>query len=177
MEILGIAGSLRRESFNRKLLEAARYELPDGLAWRTWDQLAEVPPFDEEAEQGPVPPSVAGLRAAIAAADRVLIATPEYNGSVPGQLKNAIDWASRPYGESVLKGKRIAVIGTSPNSYGAVRAQADLRRVLSVAGADVVDAELPVPDAPRQFDEHGRLLDYELRAGLRKLLDLLAGTR
>ncbi|WP_219413567.1 NADPH-dependent FMN reductase [Pseudonocardia nigra] len=173
--LLGIAGSLRRNSFNRTLLTAAGHELPSGARLVTWDGLAGVPPFDEDAEDGPVPPAVAALRAAIAGADALLVATPEYNGSVPGALKNALDWASRPYGASALSGRRAAVIGAGPGPNGAADAQADLRRVLTRAGAEVVAGPLPVPEAFRAFDEHGRLLDPALRAGLAALLGDLRG--
>lgn len=114
--LLGIAGSLRRGSLNRRLLVAARHELPPGISLRTWDGLAAVPPFDEDAEDGPEPVAVAELRAVIAAADGVLIATPEYNGSLPGQLKNALDWASRPYGAAALSGRPVGVVGAGPGT-------------------------------------------------------------
>ncbi|WP_158892337.1 NADPH-dependent FMN reductase [Amycolatopsis anabasis] len=169
-KILGIAGSLRKGSFNRRLLTAASHELPDGLALVTWDELAHVPPFDEDAEDGPAPRSVATLRTAILEADGLLIATPEYNGSIPGQLKNALDWASRPYGESSLSGKPAAVIGASPGQYGAAWAQAELRKVLGQAGANVSDAQVAVPEAFRQLDERDRLLDHELRTSLTALI-------
>ncbi len=103
MRILGISGSLRRDSYNTRLLAAAADALPDGVELVRWDGLAAVPPFDEDAEAGPAPAAVADLRAAIAAADAVLFATPEYNGSVPGQLKNALDWVSRPYATNPLR--------------------------------------------------------------------------
>lgn len=167
--ILGIAGSLRRESFNRTLLTAAGAHLPDHIELHHWDRLADIPPFDEDREH-PVPAAVAELRDAIANADALLIATPEYNGSIPGQLKNAIDWASRPRGDSSLGGKPAAVIGASPTPHGATWAQEDLRRVLGIAGADVAGRHLPVPHVFRQFDENGSLLDADLRADLRTLI-------
>ncbi|MBB5808574.1 chromate reductase [Saccharothrix ecbatanensis] len=170
MEILGIAGSIRAQSFNRRLLAAARHELPDGVRLAQWDGLASVPPFDEDAEDGPVPPAVAELREAIASAASLLIATPEYNGSIPGQLKNALDWASRPRGAAVLAGKPVAVVGASPSPHGAAMAQGDLRRVLTTSGASVVGEPVVVGQAFRQFDEHDRLLDHELRAALAGVL-------
>ncbi|MEU5692719.1 NAD(P)H-dependent oxidoreductase [Actinosynnema sp. NPDC020468] len=173
--ILGIAGSLRKQSFNRRLLVAASHELPAGVRLAPWDGLAHVPPFDEDAEDGPEPEPIADLRAAITDADALLIATPEYNGSIPGQLKNALDWASRPYGAAVLTGKPVAVIGASPSERGAEWAQADLRRVLAVAGADVRAGELVVGEAFRRFDEHDRLLDHGSRQVLGALLAGLAG--
>lgn len=169
-KILGIVGSLRRESFNRTLLAAAAAQLPGHIELDLWDHLADIPPFDEDREHEPVPASVAGFRAAIVNADGLLIATPEYNGSIPGQLKNAIDWASRPYGDSSFTGKPAAVIGASPTPHGATWAQQELHKVLGIAGADVVGKPLPVPHAFRQFDENGRLLDADLRDDLRRLI-------
>lgn len=170
--ILGIAGSLRGESFNRALLAAARHELPPGAELSVWDDLAAVPPFDEDAEETPGE-AVTGLRKAVAEAHAVLIATPEYNNSLPGQLKNALDWASRPYGAGVLTGKPAGVVGASPGPRGAITAQADARRVLAAAGALVVEEEVAVGDAFRRFDEHGRLLDHDLRTALADLLTAL----
>jgi chromate reductase len=175
MEILGIAGSIRAQSFNRRLLAAARHELPAGARLVVWDGLASVPPFDEDAEDGPPPPAVAGLREAVGSAAALLIATPEYNGSVPGQLKNALDWASRPYGAGVLTGKPVAVVGASPSPNGAASAQGDLVKVLTTAGASVVGGPVAVGQAFRRFDEHDRLLDHELRAALGGVLAELTG--
>lgn len=168
--ILTIAGSLRQHSFNRKLIAAARSESPEHAHLSEWSGLAAIPPFDEDAEAHPAPRPVAELRAAIAAADGVLIATPEYNGSIPGQLKNALDWASRPREASVLEGKPVAVMGASPSPSGAASAQADLRKVLGRSRAEVIGDELTVPAAFRQLDEHDRLLDVQLRAQLRALI-------
>jgi chromate reductase, NAD(P)H dehydrogenase (quinone) len=168
--VLGVAGSLRRGSVNRALLAAATHELPPGAVLRTWDGLAAVPAFDEDRETDPVPAPVAALRAAIAGAGALLIATPEYNGSLPGALKNALDWASRPYGASVLEGRAVAVVGAGPGPTGAADAQADLVRVLGRAGARVLGGPLPVPSALRAFDERGRLRDPELRAALAAVL-------
>lgn len=172
--ITGIAGSLRRDSFNRRLLEAAAQELPGGITLKIWDGLQRVPPFNEDVEAGPVPLAVADLRDVIAEADAVLIATPEYNGSMPGQLKNALDWASRPRGSAVLESKPVATASASPTPYGATWAQENLRRVLAVSGADVVGGELAVPQAFRQFDDTGRLADPELRGRLTELVTELA---
>jgi chromate reductase len=171
--VLGIAGSLRRGSVNRALLAAAGHELPNGAHLVVWDGLAGLPPFDQDAEVGPVPPAVADLRSALAAADAVLIATPEYNGSVPGVLKNAVDWASRPHGDAALAGKPTAVVGAGPGPTGAAAAQADLVRVLGRAGAVVAAGPLPVPAAFRAFGDDGRLLDPERRTALGDLLRAL----
>ncbi|UJW31845.1 NAD(P)H-dependent oxidoreductase [Saccharothrix sp. AJ9571] len=167
VRILGIAGSLREGSFNGRLLTAASYELPRGMELRRWGGLGLVPPFDEDAEDGPEPGGVAELRRAIAEASGLLIATPEYNGSIPGQLKNALDWASRPYGEGVLTGKPVAVVGASNGVHGAAWAQEELRKVLKIAGAEVLDGTLPVARVARQLDEDDRLLDHDLRRTMR----------
>src|SRR5919109_1947243 len=134
MRILGIAGSLRRGSHNRRLLRAAGAALPPGAALVEWDGLAGLPAFDEDLETAP-PAAVQDLLDAIDAADALLIATPEYNASVPGALKNALDWASRPIATNVFRNKPVAVIGSSARAFGAVWAQAELRKVLAAMGA------------------------------------------
>ena len=131
MQILGISGSLRRDSCNTKLLRAAGELMLDDVEFVIWDGLRAVPPYDEDADRDPAPAGVARLRDALAGADAVLFATPEYNSSIPGQLKNAIDWASRPIATNVLRNKPVAVIGASTGMFGAVWAQAELRKVLA----------------------------------------------
>src|SRR5215212_8385772 len=157
MKILGISGSLRRDSYNTTLLRNAPLEL------ELWDELKSIPPYDEDDDVEPAPPAVARMRAAVAGADAVLFATPEYNGSVPGQLKNAIDWLSRPRASSVLRNKPVAVVGASTGAFGAVWAQAELRKVLATAGARVVEGEVVVGRAREQFDADGFLIDHNLR--------------
>ena len=157
-----MSGSLRRDSYNTRLLAAAAELLPDDAELVSWDGLAAVPPFDEDAEAGPPPAAVADLREAIRAADAILIATPEYNGSVPGQLKNALDWVSRPYATNPLRNLPAAVVGASTGGFGAVWAQADLRRILTRIGARVVDRELGVGLAASRCDDDGRLADEGL---------------
>jgi chromate reductase len=174
MRILAIGGSLRNGSYSRRLLQAAAAEATPEMGLHTWDGLAFVPPFNEDLEAAPPPPAVADLIRAIEAADSVLIATPEYNGSVPGQLKNALDWASRPFRSNPLRGKRVAVIGASPSPRGAASAQAELRKVLRVIGARVVGPEFAVPSVHERFDADGRLSDDLVRARLRELLAELA---
>jgi chromate reductase, NAD(P)H dehydrogenase (quinone) len=147
MRVLGISGSLRTDSHNNALLRAAAERLPAGAELVPYERLAEIPPYDEDAELDGVPESVLDLRAALRAADAVLIATPEYNHSIPGQLKNALDWASRPAGQSALNGTPAAVIGASAGMFGAVWAQAELRKVLGALGGRVIEAELPVAHA------------------------------
>ncbi|HMJ02590.1 MAG TPA: NADPH-dependent FMN reductase [Conexibacter sp.] len=173
MRVLGLSGSLRRGSHNRALLRAAAAALPTGVELVTWDRLAELPAYDEDLDEalGPALEPVRALRAAIAAADALLIATPEYNASLPGALKNALDWASRPYATNPLHGKPAAVVGASTGLFGAVWAQAEGRKVLAAIGADVLERELPVGQAQEAFDAGGRLRDPELRAAL----DVLVG--
>ncbi len=154
--ILAVSGSLRAGSYNTRLLRAAAALAPDGVEVELYDGLASLPPFDADREHDP-PPAVADWRRRVAAADALLIATPEYNGSVPGQLKNAIDWASRPREDAVLRGKTAAVIGASTADHGGVTAQADLRRILGRAGARVVEGQAPVARAHDQLEGDGAL--------------------
>ena len=161
MKILGISGSLRPDSHNRRLLLEAAQHLPHGVELELFDGLKAVPPYDEDDDVVPAHPAVQALREAIARADAVLFATPEYNSSVPGQLKNAVDWASRPRGSAALLNKAVAVVSASTGSFGGVWAQADLKRILATAGARVVGDELAVPRAHERLSEHGRLLHDE----------------
>ncbi len=173
MKILAIAGSLRRESYNRALLLAAAELLPAWVDFELYEDLRAVPPYDQDDDLEPAPLAVARLRAKIAGADALLVATPEYNSSIPGQLKNALDWASRPLATSVLRNKPVAVIGASTGAFGAVWAQAELRKVLAATGTRVLDAELAAGHAAERFDEHGRLDDEDLREQLREVVDVL----
>ncbi len=163
MRILGISGSLRADSHNTRLLRAAALELPPGAQLDVYEDLAAVPPYDEDLDAGWAPTPVVQLRVAIANADAVLIATPEYNSSVPGQLKNALDWASRPHSRSALLDKPVAVVGASTGIFGAVWAQADVRRILESIGARVLPGELPVGQAHDAFTGDGSLDDPRLR--------------
>ena len=174
MRVLGIAGSLRRDSLNRALLRAAAERLPPGAELVEFERLAEVPPYDADLEAEGSPEPVEALRAAIREADAVLVATPEYNHSIPGQLKNALDWASRPAGRSALNGKPAAAIGASTGMFGAVWAQAEARKVLAALGGRVVEAELPVGRAAELLLD-GRLeLPPEQSQKLEELLARLA---
>jgi chromate reductase len=176
MKILGISGSLRADSLNTKLLRAAS-ELVDGeVEFEVWDGLKAVPPYDEDDEAGPAPLAVARLRSAISQADAVLFATPEYNASIPGQLKNAIDWVSRPVATNPLRNLPVAVIGASPGMFGAVWAQAELKKVVALIGSRVIDIELPVAQAATRFDADGRLIDEEIREKLTEILNELLST-
>ena len=171
MRALAISGSLRRESYNTQLLRAAEELAPDGLGIDVYHGLAQIPPYDSDEEAVGTPRSVADLKRRVAAADVVLIATPEYNSSIPGQLKNALDWVSRPIKESPFRGKPAAVIGASTSAYGGVWAQAELRKVLGILGARVVEGEVAVPNAAEHFDPEGQLLHGEAREQLEQLLD------
>jgi chromate reductase len=173
VRVLAISGSLRDDSRNRRLLEIAAEMARAGVHVELWDGLKQVPPFDEDDEHDPALP-VRRLRAAFAAADGVLIATPEYNGSLPGQLKNALDWASRPYDSNVLRGKPVAIVGASPGSGGAAGAVADARRVLGTIGARVLDREVAVALVHDSFDEEDRLVDIELGDALAATVDDVA---
>jgi chromate reductase, NAD(P)H dehydrogenase (quinone) len=156
MRVLGISGSLRRDSLNSALLRVAAERLPAGMELVEFEHLREIPLYDADLEAETTPAAVAELREAIGDADAVLVATPEYNHSIPGGLKNALDWASRPAGKSALNGKPAAAIGASTGMFGAVWAQAELRKVLGALGGRVVEAELPVGHAKEQFVD-GRL--------------------
>jgi chromate reductase len=163
MRVLGISGSLREGSHNLRLLRTAAELLPSGAELEVFEGLRDIPPFDEDAEHTP-PPAVVALKQAVADADAVLIATPEYNHSIPGVLKNALDWVSRPMAENPMRGKHALVIGASTGMFGAVWAQAETRKVLGALGARVLDEELPVAKAPDGLD------DPELLARLEELL-------
>ncbi len=170
MLLLGLSGSLRQGSFNHRLLLSAAATLPAGVHLDIFEGLATVPPYNDDTTP---PPTVQTLRQAIATADGVLVATPEYNASIPGQLKNALDWASRPFPDNAFRGRPVAVIGASTGLFGAVWAQAELRKVLSTIGAEVVDAELAVGLAHEAFDDAGLLVDHELHDRLAAITALL----
>lgn len=179
MNVLAISGSLRAESFNTALARAVRDLAPDGVEVELYEGLAELPPYDADTDGEDSPIAVRDLRERIAAADALFIVTPEYNGSIPGVLKNAIDWASRPpHGGAPLWGKTVAVAGATTGQYGAIWAQQDLRRVLGIAGARVIEGEVPVARAQDKFDDDGRLthhvIEERLRAHLAALV-LVAG--
>ncbi|MEA2159331.1 MAG: hypothetical protein QOD66_1711 [Solirubrobacteraceae bacterium] len=169
MRVLGVPGALRSASYNRQLLRAAAKLLPPEAEYVEYDGLKALPPFDEDDEPAPGE-AVERWRQAIAEADALLFATPEYNSSIPGWLKNAVDWASRPFSDTVLRNKPVAVIGASTGMFGAVWAQAELRKALGAAGARVVDRELPVPAADEAFDDGGRLVEEDLTLELGGIL-------
>jgi chromate reductase, NAD(P)H dehydrogenase (quinone) len=174
--VLGISGSLRRDSHNTKLLRAAG-ELAEehGADFDIFDGLKAIPPYDEDDDVGTGPPPVAHFKEAIAGADAVLFATPEYNSSIPGALKNAVDWASRPLATSPLRNKPVAVIGASTGFFGGVWGQAELRKVLGASGARVVEVELAVGHAHDRLDEAGHPIDPAQEEALLDSVRVLLG--
>ncbi len=174
MRILAISGSLRRGSHNTLLLQAARELLDPADELSIWEGLADVPAYDQDADVEPAPASVRALREAVRSADAVLISTPEYNSSIPGALKNALDWASRPIATNPLRNKPVAVIGASSGMFGAVWAQAELRKVLAAMGARVAEVELAVGRSPREVRRPRWARDEVVRGELRDALSTLA---
>jgi len=169
LRVLAINGSLRQGSHNAALIRAAATLLPPDVELVEWTGLRDIPPYSED-DEALTPLAVAALRRTLSAADAVLISTPEYNSSIPGVLKNALDWASRPFPHNALRGRPVAVVGASTGMFGAVFAQGDLRKVLGTIGAVVVDRELPVPHAHERFDSAGELTDDDVRAELADIL-------
>jgi chromate reductase, NAD(P)H dehydrogenase (quinone) len=176
MKILGIVGSLRRDSYNAMLMRAAEELLPPDAELIVFEGLSEIPAYDEDLEDGPAPAAVTALKEAIAEADGVLFATPEYNGSIPGFLKNALDWVSRPFESNALRNKPVAVMGASTGMFGAVWAQADLRKVLGLIGARALERDTPIGLATMRFGAAGDLADAESREAVGETLALLAET-
>jgi chromate reductase len=178
MKILGISGSLRRDSYNTGLLHAAAELMPAGVELEIWEGLKAVPPYDQDDDTAVAPAAVVEIRSAVAASDAVLIATPEYNASIPGQLKNALDWVSRPVATNPLRNKPAAVVGASTGAFGAVWAQAELRKVLSTIGARTLPNEVACRQAAERFGEDGRLLDEDVRTELAEAVsDLIEAVR
>jgi chromate reductase, NAD(P)H dehydrogenase (quinone) len=173
MKVLAVSGSLRAGSYNTSLLEAAAAAAPVGVEVDLLDPalIADLPLYDQDLEDEGVPASVDLLREAWAGADAILFATPEYNGSVPGGLKNAIDWASRPKFDSALTNKTVGVVGASTGQFGAMWAQQDLRKILGIAGARVVGDGLPVARAHEGLPD---LLHEQLRGVLQTLAEAVA---
>ncbi|MFC6881701.1 MULTISPECIES: NADPH-dependent FMN reductase [Actinomadura] len=172
--VLAISGSLRTTSYNTALARAARKQAPPGVRVSLYNGLREIPPFDQDQEER-LPAPVTDLRRRIGEADALLLCTPEYNHSYPGVLKNAIDWASRPPGRSVLNGKLIAIAGASPGFLGTARAQVALRAVFVGLNAEVVTSpEVAVFRAQERFDQAGNLTDETSIALLQQLLTELS---
>jgi chromate reductase len=173
VRILAISGSLRDGSSNTGLLRARREEAPAGIEVELWDGLKDIPPYDADDDVVPGPADVEAFRELVREVDAVFFATPEYNSSIPGQLKNALDWGSRPLATNSFRNKPVAVISSSAGAFGGVWAAAELRKVLGAMGARVTEAELSVGHASEKFDDDGKLADDEVRQGLRDALDTL----
>ena len=173
VRILGIAGSLRRQSYNRSALRAAAELAPEGATIDIFE-IDGIPPFSEDDEQRP-PEKVVELKRRIRESDAVLFVTPEYNYSIPGVLKNAIDWASRPYGDSAWSGKPAAIMGASVGTIGTARAQYHLRQVMVFLDMFPVNQpEVMIANASERFDAEGNLTDETTREHVRRLLQSLA---
>lgn len=169
LNILGIVGSLRKDSYNGFALKAAQELLPEDVTLDIAD-LQGIPVFNQDEEMAP-PATVLEFKQKIIAADAILFATPEYNYSLPGGLKNAIDWASRPYGQSAWQGKTAAIMGVSIGNFGTARAQYDLRKILVALDMPVVvQPEVMIGNAAERFDQDGRLTDERSRKLIQKLL-------
>jgi chromate reductase len=173
VRVLAISGSLRAASHNTALLRALREEAPEGVEIELYGGLKQVPPYDADDDVVPGPAAVEELRSRVREADAVLIATPEYNSSIPGALKNALDWASRPMATNVFRNKPVAAIASSMGAFGAVWAAAELRKVLGAMGARVTDVEMTVAHAHEKFDGEGNLVDEDARRQLRDALESL----
>jgi chromate reductase len=169
MRFLGISGSLRAGSLNTQLLRHVGEELLAGIDFELFEDLAELPPYDQDVEDAP-PLAVSELSKRVAAADAVLFATPEYNGSIPGQLKNAVDWLSRQAVGAPFRGKPVAVLGTSPGQFGGVWAQAELRKVLGITGARVIPVELAVAKGHQRLAAPDEALYRQIRAFLEEFV-------
>ena len=174
MRVLGISGSLRHGSYNTSLLRHARdlFEA-DGAEFEIYHGLREIPPYDEDCDTEEVPEAVSRIREAVRDADGVFFVTPEYNSSIPGALKNALDWLSRPFASTPLRYKPVAVIGASSGMFGAVWAQAELRKVLGAIGARVTEGEVAVGNASERFDENGRLTEPNLEQEVHEVISTL----
>jgi chromate reductase len=170
VRVLGISGSLRRQSYNTALLRhAGELFEAEGAAFEIYDGLRDIPPYDQDDDVEDGPEAVARLRAAVSEADAVFVSTPEYNSSIPGALKNALDWVSRPFATNAMRNKPVAVVGASAGIFGAVWAQAEVRKVLGAMGARVAEGEVTVGQAMDRFDGDGRLNDANLEQQVREL--------
>jgi chromate reductase len=172
MRVLAISGSLRSGSHSTALLRALREAAPSGIDVELWDGLRGIPHYDNDDDVVPGPEPVESFRELVRDADAVFFATPEYNSSIPGSLKNALDWGSRPLATNAFRNKPVAVISSSAGAFGGVWAAAELRKVLAAMGARVTDAELSVGHVGDKFED-GYLVDDDVRQGLRDALQTL----
>lgn len=169
MKVLAITGSLREDAFSTRLVHAAADLAPDGVEVTRFERLEEIPGFNQDLESS-VPEPVEDLRRQIEAADALLVITPEYNASMPGQLKNAIDWASRPHGESALAGKPAAVLSSSPMPFGAIWANQQVRKAFTITGTPTVEREVAIGKVDEKLDDTDRLTDDAARAEVAALM-------
>jgi chromate reductase, NAD(P)H dehydrogenase (quinone) len=170
MRVLGISGSLRHDSYNTKLLRhAGELFENEGVEFEIYDGLKDVPPYDGDDDVEDAADAVSRIRETVRAADAVFFTTPEYNSSIPGALKNALDWVSRPSATNAIRNKPVAVIGASAGMFGAVWAQAELRKVLGAMGARVAEGEVAVGHAMDRFDANGRLNEPNLEEEVREV--------
>jgi chromate reductase len=176
VRVLAISGSLRSDSNNTALLRALRGEAPSGVEVELWHGLESIPAYDQDADVVPGPEPVEAFRQLVREVDAVFFATPEYNSSVPGALKNALDWASRPLATNAFRNKPVAVIGSSAGAFGGVWAAAELRKVLGAMGARVADIEVAVGHSIDKFDEDGNLVNDATREQVREAVDVLVST-
>jgi chromate reductase, NAD(P)H dehydrogenase (quinone) len=172
--VLGVSGSLRRDSYNTALLRHAGdlFEA-EGAQFTIYHGLRDIPPYDEDYDTEDAPEAVSRIREAVRDADAVFFVTPEYNSSIPGALKNALDWLSRPVATNPLRYKPVAVIGASAGMFGAVWSQAELRKVLGAIGARVTEGEVAVGHAGERFDENDRLNEPNLEQEVHEVIATL----
>jgi chromate reductase len=172
LKILGIAGSLRNNSYNQAALRAARAVVPEGVVFEIFE-LTHIPQFNQDDELN-APPKVIELKSKLRAADALLIVTPEYNHSIPGVLKNAIDWASRPYGDNAWAGKPATIMGASTGSFGTVRAQEHLRQILASLDVFVItQPQVLITKASERFSPEGELIEESTKEFTKQLLETL----
>src|SRR4030081_2904143 len=176
MRVLGISGSLRRGSYNTSLLRHAGdlFEA-EGAEFEIYHGLRDIPPYDEDYDTEDAPDAVSRIREAVRDADALFFVTPEYNSSIPGALKNALDWLSRPFASTPLRYKPVAVIGASSGMFGAVWAQAELRKVLGAIGSRVTEGEVAIGQAGERFDENGRPNEPHLEQEVHEVIATLLG--
>ncbi len=174
IKVLGFGGSLRKGSYSRALLHVAAESAPEGVEVELWERLAEVPPFNQDAERAP-PSVILDFKTRIKTADAILIATPEYNYSIPGYLKNAMDWASRPYGDNAFADKPVAILSSSTGSLGGARAQYHIRQCFVFLEMHPINMpECIVSHVGEKMGEDGRLNDQKTREKITEVLEALA---
>jgi chromate reductase len=170
MKVLAIHGSLRADSFSRRLATAAADLAPEGVEVELYDGLAGVPNYNQDLEPDSLPAGVEDLRKKMEASDAILIVTPEYNAGVPGVLKNAIDWTSRPHGDSALQGRPAAVISNSPMPFGALWANQYVHKAFTITGTPTVERELAIGKIDEKLGEHGNITDQAIRDDITAIL-------